>query len=1052
MPLIVTAAGYGPAAESALAEALQRAKQTSAGADPLAPVTIVAPSFQAGLHIRHMLGRRERGIVNVQVKPLAALLELIGAGSLAAQQRRPLPEAYRTEVIRAVAESGPNQFGDLPIEGSVLRTLEQTFRQFDECDAAQLDNIGGDGGIAGYLVDRYREYLSETRDFYTRRDLAESATAALDGAAGAAAALQDIGNVVVYLPGEWTAAQMAFIHALAREQDTQVIVGLTGDAETVDQHALSRWGLDSAADASHLPTAQRVVQSPDPEEEVRSAIRDVAASLLSDAPTPLHRTAILYRQPEPYARICAEQLDAAGMRWNGPNAATLGQSIAGRVLGGLLNLVETPAPNWATDVAPWLAAGPIRDVKGDLAPTSRWNHLARSANLQRDHRTWPYRLEQYRTTCEDDLNRLRTAGDEDKPGRFPWLQEELAQIDALAAFIAELVAFVDRLPRDARWSEFAAAIRGHFHRLLGERMGFAQSGIGGDNDLELARWDDVETLLNEFNALDELSVATRVRFAAAVRRGLDRPTGHHGRIGDGLYVGPLHSAIGMTWDKVYIVGAAERSLPQIRREDPMLSDQLRERASLPVSSDHMRRERSEFLAALHAAGQRVISYPRADVRAQQARLPSRWLLESATALNDGQRMYASRIGEAAPRVVRSTPSFERAIVSAATPGDVQEYDLRSMRSARDVRSHFLATEDRSLGRGFAQRIARQSRSFTRWDGLIDAGAVEAADRPHSAGALQDWATCPHRYFLGRVLRVEERAELRDDLQIAPVDKGSIVHDILDRFFKSRRRQPDPGAYWSESDRAELMEIAEDELDEAHRRGVTGRALLWERDRRRMLADLETLLEEDERHRARQHVRQVGSEVGFGPRMDDSRGMVALTLENGDTLQLRGKIDRVDRSDDGQLLIVIDYKSGREFPTQRQLDADPVIRGRVLQLPIYAEALRQLDDPGDDVAVQSGYWFITERGGFKFNGVAWNDDNDRAFRGTVNLIMRNIRDGLFPQRPGAEDRTRQNNCRFCSFNEICPADRRSRWDRIKEDVRLSDYVALSEDAEEEEDET
>ena len=1043
MPLIVTAAGYGPAAELALDEALQRAKLTSAGADPLAPVTIVAPSFQAGLHIRHMLGRRERGIVNVQVKPLAALLELIGAGSLAAQERRPLPEAYRTEVIRAVAEAGPKQFGDLPIEGSVLRTLEQTFRQFDECDTAQLDRIAEDGGIAGYLADRYREYLSETREFYTRRDLAESATAALDGAG----ALQDIGNVIVYLPGEWTSAQMEFIRALAHEQDTQVIVGLTGDAEMVDQHALSRWGLDGAADAPEIPTAQRVVQSPDPEEEVRSAIRDIAASLLSDGPTPLHRTAILYRQPEPYARICAEQLDAAGMRWNGPNAATLGQSIAGRVLDGLLNLIDTPAPNWATDVAPWLAAGPIRDVEGGLAPTSRWNDLARRANLQRDHRTWLNRLEQYRTTREDDLNRLRRSGDEDKPGRFPWLQEELAQIDALAAFIGELVAFVDQLPQDARWSVFATAIRGRFHWLLGDRTSFAQSGVGGDDDLELARWDDVETLLNEFNALDELSVATRARFAAAVRRGLDRPTGHHGRIGDGLYVGPLHSAIGMTWDKVYIVGAAERSLPQIRREDPLLSDRLRERASLPVSSDHMRRERSDFLAAIHAAGQRVISYPRADVRAQQARLPSRWLLESATALNEGERMYASRIGEADPRVVRSTPSFERAIVSAATPGDAQEYDLRSIRSARDVRSHFLTTEVLSLGRGFTQRIARQERSFSRWDGLIDAGAVEAAGRPHSAGALQDWATCPHRYFLGRVLRVEERAELRDDLQIAPVDKGSLIHDILDRFFKSRQSQPDPGAYWSESDRAELMEIAEDELDEAQRRGVTGRALLWERDRRRMLADLERFLEEDEQHRANRKVRQVGSEVSFGPRMEDSQGLVALTLENGDMLQLRGKIDRVDQSDDGQLLVVIDYKSGAEFPKQRDLEDDPVVRGRVLQLPVYAEALRQLDDPGDDVAVQSGYWFITERGGFNFNGVAWNEDNVRAFRDTVNLIMRHIREGLFPQRPGAEDRTRENNCRFCSFNEVCPADRRARWDRIKEDQRLAGYVALSEDAEE-----
>ncbi len=1046
MPLEITTTSYGAAAEDALSQAVQRAKRAADATDPLAPVTIIAPSFRAALHIRHLLGRRGRGIVNVQVKPLMTLLELVGAGTLAQEGRSPLPEAYRTEVIRAVAAAGPRRFGDLPIEGSVLRTLEQTFQQFDECDEAQLDSIAEAADMPAYLVSRYREYLDRTTSFYTTRDLADSASSALEAGGNV---LRDIGAIIVYLPGEWTSAQMRFIRALAEKQDVQVILGLSGDAEAVDQPSCSRWQADPPTNLNSPPTAQRVVQSPDAEEEVRSAIRDISASVLSEQPMPLHRIAILYRQPTPYARICAEQLDAAAIPWNGPNAQTLGQSIAGRVLDGLLNLLESGSADWAADVRPWLTAGPIRDSQGALAPTSRWNRLSLQANLQQDPDKWLDRLDQYRRTRTDDLERLRKSAGEEHPGLFPWLREELQQIDALAEFTTEIVAFIRDTPEHGAWSEFSSAIRQQFTRLLGDRTAFAQAGVAGADDLELARWDDVQALLDSFNALDELGQTTGARFATAVKRGLERPTGHHGRIGEGVYVGALHSAIGMTWDIVYVVGAAERSLPQVGQEDPLLSDQLRERASLPVSRDHLRRERSDFLAALHAAPQRIISYPRADVRDQQARLPSRWLLESATSLNGGEPIYASKIGEADSQVVSATPSFERAIVSAPMAGDVQEYDLRSIRLASDVRRHFLTDEVSLLSRGFARHAARRSARFTRWDGLIEQGAAQAAGQPHSAGALQDWAACPHRYFLGRVLGIEERAELRDSLQISALDKGSLVHDILDRFFREIGSGPEPGSEWSESERARLMEIAEEELDEAHERGLTGRDLLWQRDRRRILADLETLLDEDAQQRATLQVRQVGSEVSFGSRMLDSQGAPTLTLEDGSRLELRGKIDRVDRSDDGRLLVVIDYKTGSEFPRQQDLDRDPVVRGKVLQLPVYAHALREIEDLNDDALVRSGYWFITERGGFRFNQVTWDSERTDRFRDTVNLIVGEVRAGTFPQHPGTDDRSRDNNCTYCSFNEVCPVDRRSRWDRIKSDERLAHYVALSAVADEDE---
>ena len=1058
MSLNVSAHTYGHAAQTALLEAVRRVKSAGGTYDPLAPVTIVFPSALAGYQIRRTLGRQRGGIVNVQFKPLQALLELIGAASLANAGRRPLPETYRSEAIRDVVEAGGSIFGDVPIDGLVLQTLESAFDEFDRCREDDLAAIAAGGRNAAYLVDRYREFQRRTARFYTTHDLAESARMALDSQPSV---LRDIGSVIVYLPTDLTTAQREFLDALSEHAAIEVILGLTGDAEAVDQHTLQSWAQppappnDSPSDSpsdratEQIPTAQRIVQAPDPEEEVRSSIRAIVSALHSVPPIPLHRTAMLYRQDSPYARICAEQLDAAGLPWYGDNAQTLKQSIAGRTLDGLLGLMSGSTLSWSVDVAPWLAAAPILDVNGEPAPTARWNQLARRANLHRGSDRWDERLRQYLSTCEDDLERLSRLPDDDKPGRLPWVRVEVQQVKDLMAFTNQLNQFIVEAPERALWSEHAQRLRRQLSLLLGNRIRFALSTSTGEDDLQLARWDDVQSLLDSLAWLDELGAAPRERFVSALRRGLERTTGHHGRVGDGVHVGSLRSAVGMEWDAVYIVGAAERSLPQTRSDDPLLPDDLRRRASLPTGSDHVRRERSDYLIAMHAAAHRVLSYPRADVRAQQARLPGRWLLDSATALNHGERVYASKIDQASSEVVQATPSFESAVMRPGMSADLHELDLRQIRSSPSPIEHYLAKDCASLERGFIQRRERWTRMLTRWDGLISDGAAAAIKRPHSASALQDWATCPYRYFLGRVLGIAERDELRDDLQITPLDKGSLIHGILEQFFKPSADQPAPDQRWSDEDRARLKGIAEIALQLAYEQGLTGRDLLWRRDSRRILDDLETWLDEDDTHRARFESEQIAGELAFGA-LEESHGLVAFRLNDGSALELRGRIDRIDRSSNGQRLIVIDYKTGGEFPRGSELKKDAIVGGRYLQLPIYAHAARQLYDQSDRSLVQSAYWYITRRGEFKYNSVDWDEENVQRFEEAINLIVENIRAGHFPANPGTDlHRATPEHCGYCSFDAICPADRSTHWQQIKLDPRLTDYVRLSEGPDEDE---
>ena len=314
-------------------------------------------------------------------------------------------------------------------------------------------------------------------------------------------------------------------------------------------------------------------------------------------------------------------------------------------------------------------------------------------------------------------------------------------------------------------------------------------------------------------------------------------------------------------------------------------------------------------------------------------------------------MYASKIDQASSKVVQATPSFEWAVMQPSMSADLHELDLRRIRSSPSPSEHYLAKDCASLERGFIQRSERWTRLLTRWDGLISQGAADAIMRPHSASALQDWATCPHRYFLGRVLRIEERDELSDDLQISPLDKGSLIHGVLEQFFKQGGDQPEPDQPWSDEDRERLKSIAETALQQAHDRGVTGRDLLWHRDNRRILDDLQTWLKEDDTHRARFESEQIAGELVFGA-LEESQGLVEFGLNDGSTFELRGMIDRIDRSNHGQQLIVIDYKTGGEFPKGSELRKDAIVGGRYLQLPIYAHAARQLYEQSDESRVQS----------------------------------------------------------------------------------------------------
>ena len=279
---------------------------------------------------------------------------------------------------------------------------------------------------------------------------------------------------------------------------------------------------------------------------------------------------------------------------------------------------------------------------------------------------------------------------------------------------------------------------------------------------------------------------------------------------------------------------------------------------------------------------------------------------------------------------------------------------------RPMARHPLASRG-SLLRAHRLGRSRYSDGLTEFDGNLsgEGGSGWFGDRlqgpPVSPTSLETWAGCPYRYFLGHVLRLSALETPEETTAITPLERGSLVHHILERFVaETGASLPAPGDGWDESARHRLMGLAEEAFREAESRGVTGKPLLWDLAKEDIREDLTTFLEEDARLRAGQRHQPAASR---GP----ASGLGGATPEVFDEetgIRFRGIIDRLDANGDGSAALVIDYKTGSSRP-YANLERDPIDRGRRLQLGVYSLAARRLLP--DAAVVRAAYWFTTHPG-------------------------------------------------------------------------------------------
>jgi len=1034
MPIDLTTTSYGLPAAQALHAAVRAAKAS----DPLRPVTIVVPSNYVGVSMRRLLASGElgpltgagAGVVGLTFVTVFRLAELLGAARLAATGRRPVSTPVIAAAIRRALATAPGMFGPVREHPSTEEAFVAIHGELAPCSDAALDAISAAGHRAAEVVRIHR---------LTSRALAEGwydetalLAAAGDAVASASPVLADLGDVIVHLPQDITAASAALLTQLADRTTVHVIAGLTGDhgADRGVVGSLGRLGLEPPGAVATVVHATEIVSVSDADEEVRTAVARVVEGARQGVP--LERMAILFPTGEPYARIVHEQLAAAGVEHNGRAVRPLADRMMGR---WLLDVLALPSRGYRrNDVLGLLSQAPVRTSRG-YAPTTRWDRVSREAGVVGGLADWDRKLTTFaaESLARSDLY----AEDLDAADwRRQSAQRDAADAEDLRSTVRDLAARLNQGARLTTWAELAAWA----HQLLTTYL---------DRESYRSRWPDVErrsaekteAAIDRLGGLDGIESQTDLdAFRRTLQLELDDDLGRVGRFGVGVLIGTPAVALGVDLDVVVVLGLAEGVFPAPAREDSLLSDAVRRQVPgelvTAVESTHAQHRR--LLAALASARQqRVLVHPRGDLRRSAERATSRWV---------DAAVEPTAMGERASRSVQHVvPSFAGRVHGHEPAATAQEARLRILtdhvqRGGR-VRDAIVATADPVLTAGLDLVDARSTDDFGRFDGnlahvdgrlsITDARSISTATK------LQAWMRCPHAYFMQYVLKVRQVEVPEQIFEMGHLDMGNLVHVVLERWLDGEIAAgvvPSHDVPWSDDAIARLVEVADACCLEYEGHGVTGHPLLWRRDRERLLRDLRRLVVEDDVRRHEQRSTPTHAEFGFGAAGD---GSVVIDLGDGRAMRLMGKVDRVERTEDGKT-IVLDYKSGGTYSYSDISDASPLGDGTKLQLALYALALRA--HLGDVAApVRSDYWFVTTKGGFRIVGYDLTDAHVAELQRVLRVIVDNIDAGVFPLRPSAPVWKLFVDCAYCDPDGMGTSARFARWRRIASDASLRDYV-------------
>jgi len=664
---------------------------------------------------------------------------------------------------------------------------------------------------------------------------------------------------------------------------------------------------------------------------------------------------------------------------------------------------------------------------------AHWDALSRDARIVSGLDRWMVGLRAHAESERDAAER------EPDPGRKARRLGRADDCDRLLEIVEKLSQTLDLLSGEATWREWSLHLADVLEQwILPERP----AGVDPDPG-RLTERGRVAEVITELAALSTLAPpGARVPWAEVEdvllarfeeeRMPLRQPEG------GALHVGALDAMAGLAFRIVAIPGLVEGGYPGVIRPDPFLLDEEREalapppaprahpapagqlrlfdeepvagdRAApgvrpAPTSQDRLLEARRLFNRAASQATERLIlSYPRADARTGRERMPSLFFVAAAAA-REGRTLG---VAELSPLVLED----DLGALSLDAALDPAERDrIRILRGGEEAARAIAAGSVFFRQSRLAQR-ARWGDRLTAYDGFLAPLPAElfqkldpaSASAPVSASRLALFATCGFKYMLENVLKLQPVLEPEERRRLEPIERGSLFHDVAERFLRERRERGELPVSDTPELRQRLLEMADAALDGLVAGSPPRFTVLWERERTRFH---DTVLAWLRREAAAEGSTPAHFEVPFGlgwappPGEPFSTEPLVIDLGDGRSLRVSGKIDRIDRREDGTLALR-DYKTGRA-----PRDDGGIFRGgKQLQIPFYILAAEKLF-PGQTVT-QAFLDYVDGGRQVSFDPASVTGE---PLRSLLRSVVDAMAQGVFLQDPG--------HCDFCDYTAVC----------------------------------
>ena len=925
--------------------------------DPFAPVTLIVPSRSEGWVLRRQLASRlEPGaaLVNVRIatamefiQECAAALEIpMGEGGDPITRAAVLESALR----RSTSELGPS--ADHPETAVRLGRLMDQLRW---CPLTESDREALQGSVsptAQAAIDFIAGVRQEVVDKCGGADLVDVSgriIQAMESAALTPPGIESLGTVVL-------------IDQSLPTPLWDLVLSLPQPVHRI------RLKLDRATIPAH------VFGVPDPATEAALASR-FAAEAISENVAP-ERIAVVYSTAAPYSTLLGRAFDDAGIAWHGPSAGSLRQTMLGRRLDALLELAgefqaERGLPRPV--LMKWLALRPTKGAKEESHPND-FRALIRQQSLYGDARTWTDSLD----ALDAKALQLGELDESELDRRLRAQMRAGMHARGLAAAIAELSEYLQSIVAADSWTQIAQSLKVALER------------YGPVEDLsappaERAASSFVDTMLTEsFPLVDTLVDSQTPGFVqpspttlrALIDRELSSATASHGSASVGVHVGPVSSTRGLTFDRVIVVGAADGLLPSTSRSGALLADVGREilrksAADAPTVIELEESERMEIMALTESASNLTVTFPRGAI--------------PGTGVDQVARYFTTDDPESRTRVA----SYEAALRFGPRP--VTDVDVI-------VRQQMAG----NTGSQADEQLVQVAQSWTKplfsdTFGNIDPGSLDWDLGAHamSASGIEAFLRCPYHFFVERILHFETDTYEDEVDQISSSDLGTLIHSALEQLVRQASDEgwlPNIGEPWPSDSVQRAREIFNREADSAEAQGLTGWLPAWREARDDVASALPQFFDKDDELRSDPPMAPGIPEAPFGMH---GAPPAEITLATGAVVKLKGMIDRLDFTSDGQTARVIDYKSGKKDnfkPGLTRKVTDYHGRQKIQDL-VYSVAVQSLYPEVASVLVT--FFFVPNQGSVELVSPEASTDPVDELRELLEQIEAAVAIGEFP---------------------------------------------------------